>query len=52
MSLTALIPLAGTLIERIFPDKEARDKAKLELLAMDRARQRVAEPGLRFAGGG
>lgn len=45
MSLTALIPLAGTLIERIFPDKEARDKAKLELIAMEQngELQRIAE---------
>lgn len=33
----ALLPLAGKLIDRIIPDKEAAAKAKLELLAMEQS---------------
>ena len=37
MSWTAAIPLVGQLIDRIFPDKEARDKAKLELATLQQS---------------
>jgi hypothetical protein len=37
MAWTAAIPLVGKLIDRIFPDKEAQDKAKLELLALEQS---------------
>lgn len=35
MSLTAFLPVVGKLIDRILPDKAARDAAKLQLLAME-----------------
>jgi len=34
-AIGALLPLAGKLIDRIIPDKEAAAKAKLELLSME-----------------
>lgn len=37
MAWTAAIPLVGKLIDRIFPDKEAQDRAKLELLALEQS---------------
>lgn len=37
MSWTSAIPLVGKLIDRIFPDKEAQDRAKLELLALEQS---------------
>lgn len=39
MALQALIPLGISLIERLFPDKDAQAKAKLELLALDQTGQ-------------
>lgn len=37
MAWTAAVPLVGKLIDRIFPDKEAQDRAKLELLALEQS---------------
>ena len=34
---TALIPLIGTVIDKLFPDPQQRDQAKLELLKMQQA---------------
>lgn len=34
VAIAPFIPLLGTVIDRVFPDKEAADKAKLELLAL------------------
>ena len=36
LTLTGLFSIGGKLIDKIFPDPEARDKAKLELLRMER----------------
>ena len=33
--LSAVLPIAGKLIDRVLPDKEAADKAKLELLKLE-----------------
>ena len=35
--IVAILPVIGKLIDRIFHDKEAADKAKLEYLAMSQA---------------
>lgn len=32
--IAAAIPIIGQIIDRVFPDKEAADKAKLELITM------------------
>lgn len=37
MSLIALIPVLGQVLDKIFPDKEAADAAKLKLLEMQQS---------------
>lgn len=37
MSLVSLIPLVGKVLDRVLPDKAAREAAKLELMALEQS---------------